>query len=65
MDLKIHFYYLYDLCTCRDSDQTQFLMNLFYIKNKHIFYTKNQSCKFLASLLGDFSKSLVAVLITW
>ena len=39
MDLKIHFYYLYDLCTCSDLDQTQFLMNPLYKKDNHIFYT--------------------------
>ena len=31
MDLmKIHFYYLYDLCTFSDYDQTQILMNPVY-----------------------------------
>ena len=40
MDLKIHFFYLYDMCTCRDLDQTQFLMNSFYKKDKYIFLKK-------------------------
>ena len=40
MDLKIHLYYLYDLCTCSDSDQTQILKNPFKKKDKHILYTK-------------------------
>ena len=37
LNKKIHFYYLYDMCTCSDLDQSKFLMNLDYKKDKHIF----------------------------
>ena len=64
MDLKIHFYYLYDMCTCSDLDQTQFLMNPFYKKDKHIFYTKISQTGF-GVIVGDFIYSLATVIITW
>ena len=47
--LKIHFYYLYDLCTCSDLDQNE--CSLLHTNQKTFSYNFKSDNKFLAFLL--------------
>ena len=61
--LKNPLYYLYDLCTCSDLDQTQFFNEFILQKITNTYFKQQFSQQVFCDVDRDLSYSLVAVQI--